>query len=143
MNSVILFGTTFALVFALGLQSLNVNGRHYVAASITSFLIGSANLVLFKTLPGPTSGVELLAYLMGGPVGIVAAMHSHPAMVRTFTAWRSRRQPVVRIAYDDEGFVGWVEGMQAHRFWLCLLVITCLWALAVALGALWLIRIAR
>jgi hypothetical protein len=94
VNALILFLATAGLVFALGLQSLNVNGRHFVAAGCTSFLIGGANLVLFKTLPGPTSGLELAAYLTGGPVGILLAMHLHPRMVRLWQvvgALRCRR----------------------------------------------------
>lgn len=77
-----LFGSTFLTVFALGLQTQNVAGRHYFAAGITSFLIGSAQLVLFKTLPGDTTASQLIAYLLGGPLGIVAAMWLHPVMVR-------------------------------------------------------------
>lgn len=94
MNALILFLATAGLVFALGLQSLNVNGRHFIAAGCTSFLIGGANLVLFKTLPGPTSGLELAAYLTGGPVGILLAMHLHPRLVRLWQvvgALRCRR----------------------------------------------------
>lgn len=62
MTALWLFGSTFLLVFALGLQSLNVNGGHYVAAFVTSFAIGGANLVLFKLAPD-ASGVEIVAYL--------------------------------------------------------------------------------
>lgn len=35
MNALLLFGSTLALVFFLGLQSLNVNGGRYLAAFIT------------------------------------------------------------------------------------------------------------
>ena len=37
MTSAALFASTFALVFFLGLQSLNVNNGHYRAAFFTSF----------------------------------------------------------------------------------------------------------
>ena len=40
MTSIALFASTFALVFFLGLQSLNVNNGHYRAAFFTSFGIG-------------------------------------------------------------------------------------------------------
>jgi hypothetical protein len=40
MTELILFTSTFILVFALGLQSLNVNNGHFVLAAITSFVIG-------------------------------------------------------------------------------------------------------
>ena len=82
MNALTLFGATFATVLALGLQSLNVNGGHRLAACCTSFLIGTANLVLFKLLPGPTTAMDVAGYLLGGPVGIYAAMTLHPHLVR-------------------------------------------------------------
>ncbi len=83
MTALALFLSTFALVFALGLQSLNVNGGHYRAAFLTSFAIGVANLVLFKLAPD-ASGWEIAAYLTGGPIGIVCAMWAHPWMKRVF-----------------------------------------------------------
>lgn len=91
MNALVLFVATFVAVFALGLQSLNVNGRHFVAAGLTSLLIGGANLVLFKSLPGPTGPLELAGYLLGGPVGIVCAMFAHPLLVGVSTRKRQAR----------------------------------------------------
>jgi hypothetical protein len=76
MNELILFVSTFALVFALGLQSLNVNGGHYKAAFLTSFIIGTSNMVLLKL--GPDANVtEIIAFLAGGPFGIVCSMWIH------------------------------------------------------------------
>ena len=82
MNALILFVSTWALVLFLGLQSLNVNGGHRLLACLTSFGIGAANLTVLKIMPGPTSTIELLAYLAGGPIGIVTSMLIHPWMVR-------------------------------------------------------------
>jgi len=80
MNELILFVSTFVLVFALGLQSLNVNGGHYAAAFLTSFFIGGSQMVLLKL--GPNAGVsEIAAYLLGGPLGIVCAMYCHRKIV--------------------------------------------------------------
>ncbi len=76
MNELALFGSTFALVFALGFQSLNVNGGHYRAAFVNSFLIGSSNLVLFKMVPHADLA-EMGAYLLGGPFGIITSMWVH------------------------------------------------------------------
>lgn len=75
-TEIILFSSTFLLVFFLGMQSLNVNRGHYVAAFFTSFGIGIGNLVLYKLAPHAT-GSEITAYLLGGPFGILAAMRSH------------------------------------------------------------------
>ena len=83
MTALALFASTFVLVFALGLQSLNVNGGHYRAAFLTSFAIGAANLVLFKLTP-EAGGIEIAAFLSGGPIGIVCAMRAHPWMRRVF-----------------------------------------------------------
>ncbi len=82
MNALILFVSTWALVLFLGLQSLNVNGGHRLLACLTSFGIGAANLTVLKIMPGPTSTIEILAYLAGGPIGIVTSMLIHPWMVR-------------------------------------------------------------
>ena len=68
-----LFLSTFFLVLALGLQSQFVNNGHYACAFANSFMIGASNLVLYKLAPD-ASGLEIAAYLMGGPFGITASM---------------------------------------------------------------------
>lgn len=73
MTALYLLASTFALVFFLGLQSLAVNGGHRWLAFGNSFLIGASNLVLFKLAPN-ADGLEIAAYLSGGPLGIVSAM---------------------------------------------------------------------
>jgi hypothetical protein len=73
MTAVALLVSTFALVFFLGLQSLLVNHGHRALAFGNSLCIGAANLVLFKLAPD-ASGIEIAAYLAGGPFGVVAAM---------------------------------------------------------------------
>lgn len=79
-TALILFASTFVLVFALGLQSLNVNGGHYRAAFFTSFAIGAAQMVLLKL--GPDAGaLEVAAYLCGGPFGIVFSMVIHKRLI--------------------------------------------------------------
>ena len=84
MTELVLFISTFLSVFALGFQSLNVNNGHYMAAFFTSFLIGTANLMLYRLAPNAT-GTEIAAYLAGAPLGIVTAMKFH--------AWLRRRRP--------------------------------------------------
>lgn len=85
-TALVLFAATFAAVFFLGLQSLNVNGGHRWLAAGTSLLIGVSHLALYKVLPGPTHAIELAAYLLGGPFGIVASMLAHPWLVRRLSA---------------------------------------------------------
>lgn len=73
MSAALLLASTFALVFCLGLQSQLVNNGHWWSAFFNSLAIGSCNLVLFKLAP-EASGIEIAAYLAGGPFGIVASM---------------------------------------------------------------------
>jgi len=76
LNAAALFASTFVLVFFLGMQSLNVNGGHTVAAIFTSFGIGVGNIIVLKL--APSAGlVEIAAFLCGGPVGIYASMRVH------------------------------------------------------------------
>jgi len=84
MTEILLFCSTFAAVFALGFQSLNVNNGHYVSAFFTSFLIGGANLALYKLAPNAT-GTQIAAYLSGGPIGIICAMKFHGWFRKKFT----------------------------------------------------------
>lgn len=76
MIELALFASTFVVVFALGLQTLNVAGGHYASAFVTSFVIGASQLALYKLVPGADL-VQVLAYLAGGPFGIVASMRAH------------------------------------------------------------------
>lgn len=76
MTSLLILISTFALVFALGFQSLNVNNGHYKSAFFTSFAIGLSNLILLKTVP--QAGVfEIAAYLISGPFAIITSMKVH------------------------------------------------------------------
>ena len=84
MNALLLFGATYFLVLFLGLQSLNVNGGHRFLSALTSFGFGTANITILKIMPGPTGAVEVAAYLLGGPLGILTSMAIHPWMVRKF-----------------------------------------------------------
>lgn len=76
MTTLLIFISTFITVFALGFQSLNVNGGHYRAAFLNSFLIGAGNLAILKIVPD-ANAIQMLAYLAGGPLGIIASMWAH------------------------------------------------------------------
>lgn len=92
MTALYLFAATFVLVFMLGVQQLNVTADQYAAAFISSAIISSANLVLFKLLPGPTSAADFAGYTLGGCFGIVASMRSHAWAMRKLAVWRWQRQ---------------------------------------------------
>lgn len=85
MTTLALFASTFALVFFLGMQSLVVNSGRRAIAFANSVCIGAANLVLYKLAP-EASGIDIAAYLLGGPFGIVAAMAA-------FQRLASRKRP--------------------------------------------------
>ena len=71
-----LFGSAFLVVFFLGLQAQAVRDGLYINAFINSLMIGSANLLILKAAPSAT-GIEIAAYLLGGPFGIITSMVVH------------------------------------------------------------------
>ena len=81
MTYAALFASAFVTVFLLGIQQQNVHGRHYLPAVITSLGIGAAQIYLWRSMPG-ASLAEIAATLAGGPIGIVAAMYTHPRLIR-------------------------------------------------------------
>lgn len=81
-SALLVFVSTFVCVFALGLQSLNVNQGHYFAAAVTSLAISGGHLFLYEIMPHPT-GLDRLGYFAGGIAGITASMWFH----RAFKAW--------------------------------------------------------
>ena len=93
MTAALLFAATFAAVFTLGVQQINVERRHVLAAAATSPLIGLAHLALFKILPGPTLGIEVAAYLAGGSAGIAASIWAHPRLRRLLAGLRRAPAP--------------------------------------------------
>lgn len=84
MTALTLFLSTFAVVFLLGVQQLNVQHGQQLAAFFTSIGIGLSQLALFKLAPD-AGGVEIAAYLSGGPLAIICAMRAHPWLRRRFT----------------------------------------------------------
>ncbi len=81
MTALIIFVSTFVMVFGLGFQSLNVNNGHYKAAFLTSFVISVSNLILLKTVP-QADWLEIAAYTTSGPFAIVFSMWAHRKWVR-------------------------------------------------------------
>jgi len=84
MTALLIFLSTFILVFALGFQSLNVNNGHYKAAFFTSFAIALSNIVLFKTIP-QAGWLDISAYLAAGPMAIVSSMWAHKRFINRKT----------------------------------------------------------
>ena len=74
MTSLILLGCTFGLVLALGLQSQFVNNGRYLGAFCNSMMISVAQLGALQIVHAKTVS-EYAAYIIGGPLGIVASMY--------------------------------------------------------------------
>lgn len=86
----VLFSTFFAVYF-LGLQSVNVNQRLYLAAGISSLAISSSHIALYKLVPD-SGWLQILGYYLGGVTGITASIWSHPHIKRWLDAFKQRRQ---------------------------------------------------
>lgn len=80
-TEILLFVTQFGAVFGLGIQSLNVQARNYWGSSTTSLLIGVMQLFVWKKLP-EASLSQSVAWLLAGPVAIMAAIWLHPKIFR-------------------------------------------------------------
>lgn len=80
-HELMLFAAAFATVFSLGFQQQNVVHGHYLAAFLTSFVIGISQIVLWRFVPD-ASPTQIGATLMGGPLGIVASMAVHRKYMR-------------------------------------------------------------
>lgn len=76
MSALTVFVTQFIAVFSLGFQSMNVNQGHYKSAALTSFAIGGSNLFVLKMVPDGDV-YAMAAYLLAGPLAIVASMWAH------------------------------------------------------------------
>lgn len=81
MSELALFLSAFVTVFALVFQQQNVIHRHFPAAIVTSFIICAAQIYLWRTLPGAGAS-EVIATLMGGPLGVTASMWAHPRILK-------------------------------------------------------------
>ena len=77
MKALIIFVAAFLVVFASGFQNKNINANHYGPAAITSLMVASLNLLLFKYLPNITTVLEGAAYCVGGLLGVLSAMYLH------------------------------------------------------------------
>nr|VFK50223.1 MAG: hypothetical protein BECKTC1821D_GA0114238_109411 [Candidatus Kentron sp. TC] len=100
----------------LGIQSRNVNGGHKSLAFLTSVGIGAANLAVLKLVPGETTVIDIVAYLLGGPLGIVVSILIHPWLVRISHGffYSKKEQYLEHIKENLEN--GWIE-YDGHRWW--------------------------
>lgn len=76
MTAMLLFVSTLALVFALGLQSQFINNGHYWGAFANSAVISLGQIGAFQVVHAHT-GWDYAAYMLGGPIGVVASMYCY------------------------------------------------------------------
>lgn len=80
----IVFACQFTYIMLLGLQTLNVNGKHYISAAATSLALGCFGYFLTATVAAHQQhGIyspAWFAFIAGGPMGVVASMWLHPRL---------------------------------------------------------------
>lgn len=76
MSAVLLFVSSFAFVFLLGFQSQVVRDKERAMAFGVSLMIGLCELIVLKHAPS-ADFVDGIAFLLGGPVGIVSSIEAH------------------------------------------------------------------
>ncbi len=100
-SALLIFAATYVSVFTLGLQSLNVNQGHYLAAAVTSFFIGTGHILLYRLMP-QAHWVEYVGYYAGGIAGITASIWFHKRAKAWLSAWLERRRAARGDAAKDE-----------------------------------------
>lgn len=83
MLEVVIFASSFTLVFLKAVQQQNVIGGHYALAAITSFLIALSEVSLLLSVVSKGWSSFLIAGL-GGSLGVITAMVMHKKIVSTF-----------------------------------------------------------
>lgn len=101
LSALVLFCSSFVVVFSLGFQQQNVTGGHYLAAFLTSFAIGGSYIFLYKLMPS-AGMVETVCYLAGGALGIVSSMWIHKRTVgrKRYDYTEAERREINRQGYQ-------------------------------------------
>lgn len=73
MNEIVLMGVSFVFVFALSVQQQNIFYGRYIPAVANAAFIASLNLFVVK-MGSQASPTEVLAFIVGQPLGTAAAM---------------------------------------------------------------------
>ena len=82
-----LFISSYTVVVLLGFQSQIVRDKHVIAAFVTSLMVGTCQLVLFKLAPSASLS-ESIMFVLGGAFGIVSSIYLH-----NFWLWFHNRKP--------------------------------------------------
>lgn len=80
-TELLLFISQCSTVFLLGFQQQNVHRRQFIAASLTSILIGASQVFVWRSIPTATPS-QIAAWLCAGPVGICLSLWLHPKLFK-------------------------------------------------------------
>ena len=88
MTETLTFAAQASLVYLLGIQTLNVVGKHYALAAITSFVLAVcgyyANAAVAHSGFAGIGGPIWWSYCMAGTIAAPLAMWTHPKIVRWY-----------------------------------------------------------
>lgn len=86
IDAILIFVSQFSFILLLGLQSINVNSKHVVAAGLTSLTLGVVGFHVTGTIATAfKDGMFTLlwwSYILAGPLGIMASIKLHPKLVK-------------------------------------------------------------
>lgn len=86
MSALIIFCSQFLVVFLLGMQSQMVRDKNIAGAGVGSLLIGISQFFVFSIIGGLSANdllqPEGLAFLLSGPIAIIASIKAHPYIVK-------------------------------------------------------------
>lgn len=83
-----IFIAQFLAIYLLGFQQMNVIGKHYILAFITSLLLGVFGYYITSTVS--TANLDQMftpfwwSFIIAGPCGIITAMYTHPWIKKKF-----------------------------------------------------------
>ena len=94
IDLIIIAAANFITVFALGLQSRNVNGGHYAWAAGTSIAISLSQLTMLQRVVAPDAGAaQLVVCCVSAATAITTSMWFHQRFVARRSSPCSGRTP--------------------------------------------------
>lgn len=91
MTEILTFAAQGSLVFLLGIQTLNVVGKHYILAMLTSFVLAVcgyyANAAVAHAGFAGIGGSIWWSYCLAGVFAAPLAIYTHPKIVKAYNKW--------------------------------------------------------
>lgn len=76
LSMITLFFSAFFIIMLLGVQSQFVKSKEVLPSFVTSLMIGSLQLFLYKATPN-AGMYESVCYVVGGAFGLVSSIYVH------------------------------------------------------------------